>query len=488
MLRKKTKFGALMVTSCLSLGGCSMMPGYEAEVMQEQSNMVSDRAFGAMEAYRSRPSLRAGGAQVSDGVYVAPQRERNNASALLPSKLEQADAVVVVSRDALTLTQVAERLSVATGIDHMVASGPASAAPSDRVIVPNYTGKLSDVLNAVGAQYGVEWSYVDGRIVMREFVTRQYQIPIIPSDSGSTFWSEFTTAVDNIIDSNVVYTTSPSSGLLTVTARIDDHAEIREFVDEVTKSMTQQVAFDVNVVYVSLKDTDGASLDLNAALANLDNVTGDLTYSATGGLAETTSGMNFGMLTGDFSFEAAISALSSQGRVTIDTSTGVTTLNNRSVPVEVTESVSYIASVSSETDSDTGVTRLVPQPSTQDVGFTLELFPRIMNSEDIMVEFSLDLSELKSLESFGSGETQVQLPEVSSTTFSQQAILQNGTTLVVSGFERNRRNFTRNEGASAGGLFGVGGSKLMEQERVATVLMIRPRIIKKDKPIGTGQR
>ncbi|RMJ11748.1 hypothetical protein PHISP_08877, partial [Aspergillus sp. HF37] len=68
----------------------------------------------------------------------------------------------------------------------------------------------------------------------------------------------------------------------------------------------------------------------------------------------------------------------------------------------------------------------------------MHIFPRILNNRELMVQYSVRLSELQALKSVGEGAALVQLPEVSTTSFEQQAVLENGQTLVLAGFERTR--------------------------------------------------
>lgn len=473
--------------------------------MGSASDRLDARAEASFDAFRNADAQRGGGAQVTDGVFVAPIKERNNASALLPSRVQAPNAVTLASKDALNVQQVAERLTAITGIEHVVSLGPPggtagnSGSPAaSKLLLPNYSGKLSEVLAKISSGYGVEWTYSEGKVILRDYVTRQYQIPVIPSVAtggssvgGSTsgytadFWSEFEKSVDGILDEDVVYNISKTTGLLTVTAQVDNHAEIKDFVDEISKNMTQQIAFDVNVISVTLDEAKGFGLDLDVAVKNLNgNASNSLGYTAAGTLNDNVGGANLTIVHGDVSVTAMAKALATQGKVSVDTRTGVTTVNNRPVPVEVVDAVSYVASIQTETDKETGNTRYIPQPLTQDIGFTLQLYPRIMNTNDIMVEYSLSLSELKALKTFGEGQNQIQLPEVSNTNFSQQTVLQNGQTLILSGFERTRTTYDKSTSA---GLLGFGGSKRADNERVATVVMIRPQILASQRSIRSGR-
>ena len=68
-----------------------------------------------------------------------------------------------------------------------------------------------------------------------------------------------------------------------------------------------------------------------------------------------------------------------------------------------------------------------------------------------------------------------QLPQISETSMQQEAVLLNGQTLVLAGFERD--SLEVNDSGATRRMFGIGGRKEATKERVATVIMIRPRLI-----------
>ena len=76
-------------------------------------------------------------------------------------------------------------------------------------------------------------------------------------------------------------------------------------------------------------------------------------------------------------------------------------------------------------------------------GFQMQLLPRVLNTKEILLRYSLNLSDLVALETFNATDSSVQLPEVSRSKFEHQVMLKNGQTLVMSGFERQRTETDR---------------------------------------------
>ena len=109
---------------------------------------------------------------------------------------------------------------------------------------------------------------------------------------------------------------------------------------------------------------------------------------------------------------------------------------------------------------------------TVEIGFSLALYPRVLNTRELLVSFGLSISDLNALEQFGD----VQLPEVSRTQVSQQVILRNDETLVISGFERNRAERRAGTSVSSSTL-AAGGGRVARLDRIASVIIITPRIL-----------
>jgi len=109
-------------------------------------------------------------------------------------------------------------------------------------------------------------------------------------------------------------------------------------------------------------------------------------------------------------------------------------------------------------------------------GFQMQLLPRVLNTREIMLRYSLNLSDLVDLKTFNSTDASVQLPEVTRSKFEQQVILKNGQTLVLSGFERQRTE-TDNKGVGSPRFLGLGGTAKGDIRRASNIVFITPRIL-----------
>lgn len=514
---RKILLGAL--TSALVLSACS--PNFQTA--ERRVNAASEVVSTGFDRFADQPSVRSGGVQLSDQPFVAAQRQRNSSAARLPARVQGANAIHLQSRDPLGVADITARLSEISGIPHVLALGPTgnisnqaalpsgvgdpdsitalrnaamnevrgSGSPAESIrIRPNLRGPLSSVLDELAANFELDWTYSEGRVIFRDFVTRQYQIDALPftetasadlsannltaSTSVTTdIWGEVSSAIQDLLSDGSTVSFGASTGTVTVTARISDHARIRDFVRATNERVGQQVTFDVNVITVVLNERDTLGIDLSAAVAR-SGFSMDLVGrpQVSGGIGS----VNIGVTRGNFSLTALAQALSEYGRVSVETRAGTTTANNRVAPIEVIDEVAFLREVRIEESASGNRDRITRSTDTATTGFQMQLMPRILNTRDIAVQYAVRISELNNLRTFGDGNEAVQLPEISTTAFQQQAVIQNGQTLIMAGFERRR---VERDTRTGGAILRAGRAESSNMQRVATVLMITPTIVRR---------
>ena len=476
--------------------------GCDGTLERSQDSVASAQARSVQlnNDFYSRPPVRASGAQTSSANFVAPEVIDLKSSDRLPASAETATSVVLISRDPLQLADIAARLSEITKIQHSVELGPngtevqagadgAAVASTSRAgslaIRPSLRGSLSSVLDKVGSAFDVEWTYQDGRVVFRDYVTRQYQLSAMPvtssmgfsavetsSSSSLDMWAELQDGLQNVAGPNSQLSIGQGTGILTVTAMLSDQERVRDYVATMNQTMGQQIAFDVNVLTITAQNAENYGLDLES-VAFGDSVNVDWTGGQR--LPDPVGSVNVGIISGNFSLDAIITALSSRRNVSIETRAGATTTNFQMIPVEVVEETNYVSQVDVEVDDNGNALQSI-ETDTIVTGFQMQLLPRVLNSKEILLRYSLNLSDLVGLETFDSGDGSVQLPQVSRSKFEQQVILKNGQTLVLSGFERQRTE-TENRGVGSPRFLGLGGVEKGEIRRASNIVFITPRLL-----------
>lgn len=513
--RTRRRRPAAALVACLALP--LALTGCDAPRIEGEIGGAQQRIRDAGRTFAAQDTFRAGGLQVSQDRFIAPVAERDRPQRMLPARVQGPDAVTLVSRDPLRLADIADRLTEATGIPHSVDFGavpgagrdmptpvarPGDTAPAPApgaasttraatmTIRPSLRGSLGSVLDRVAAAFDVEWTYAGDRVVFRDYVTRQYQMSILPvsssMSSGSAgisssasvdLWSEFESGLAAMLGDGARVTVGRGTGILTITALLSDHARAEDYITRMNATMGQQIAFDVNVLTVDVAAASGLSLNLFTALDVLDS----FTYVGGSRLDTPVGGLNFSIYEGQVALDGIIGALSTQGTVALENRIGATTTNFQMVPVEIVDEIAYISEVSEETEEGEDgeeTTTITVSAETLTVGIELQLLPRVLNAREVMLRFGVRLNDLTALRSIDvpGGAGLVQLPEVARTNFEQQVVLATGQTLVLAGFERTRSEAIA-QGIGDAGFMGLGGRRTADQSRLTTVVFITPRLL-----------
>jgi len=533
--------GIILALAALALAGCagSSITGR----LDGSADRANARAGSAMSGLfgSHRQAYRAGATQVSDGVYVAAAPVKRSSGDQLPATVQRADAVKLQSRDPMDLPAIAARLGEITGIPHVAALGPAgdyavsrgdqagggqtsesvssgkqrgsSSRQPTRItgqagdggealtMRPDFIGSLSSVLDEVASHFNAEWTYSGGRVIIRDYVTRQYQLSTIPEDivgdrnevgqtssntstrDDSPAWDEIESGLETVVGKGTSISIGRNTGLITVTARLDDQKRIADYLQKVNANLSRQVAIDVNVLTVQVSEEENYGFDLASLATELGKA--GITYSGVMPTAAVGGGnLNVGVLTPDISVSSVVKALSTRGKVKVETRTGATTSNNRVVPIEVVTEQAYAARTSISRNTDGNDTGISVDPGSVKTGFEMKLLPRVLNNREMMIDYALSISELDRIRTFGEQKSgQVELPEVTRTRFRQQAMLNNGETLMLAGFERERATSDRS-GVGNPRFPLLGGSSRAVGSKVITVILITPRLLDNSRAVA----
>ena len=426
-----------------------------------------------------------GGAQAAPAAWQ-DDRENDNGASALPQRWHQPNAISIESREGLALAELADRLTVITGLDFVFYAGTDGKAeeigPGHGRLTSLLSGSLPDVLDRIAGHYDLDWNYEAERIKLRDFSDRQYRVAALParmeatgrvsdmnSSSSVDLLAELQRDVEMLAGPDAVVGLSPASGLLTVIARPSRQASVQRYMRSLNQRLSRRIAFDVNILTVSSVRSDSQGLDLDFLIGE---AAGDYLELEPIGRAESGSTLNVGLVEGDLNLSAVVHALEQQGEVSVETRGGATTTDNRMAPIEVVRKTSYARTVETGRDG-TGDLRTTIQPGTVTTGFEMILLPRLLEDGSILLRYNVQLSELDEMKEFTTDRQTIQLPELSTMSFEHETVLADRQTLVLAGFERNRSATARSR--SFAGVFGLRGST--SSERVSTVLTIRPRLL-----------
>lgn len=362
------------------------------------------------------------------------------------------------------------------------ASGAAAPAPtiiSGGGMRLAYEGSLSGLLERVSSHFGISWRYDGGAISISKYETRVFTLDALPgtqtvkdgmkeatnsssSSSGSAevaqvdqaaadqtssfqvdfkFWDEVGKTVEAILGGVGSYSLSPSSGTLTVVTTPEIMRTVSEYLSSENQRLSRQVAINIEVFTVD--STEGEDFNNKFAAAVQGSLTrAKLDFTGAASPATTNTTTDLGRLAiavidpTDGGVTSVFSLLSSVGKTARVAQFPMTTLNNRPVARRIGQDRTYLASVQTNTSQSFQDTTLTPGIIRD--GFSIQVTPRILEDGRILLQYSLSLIDLLSIEQFASGGNQIQLPRTATRVFVQQTMLRSGSTLVLGGFDQDQ--------------------------------------------------
>lgn len=396
-------------------------------------------------------------------------------------------------------------------------TGPISAGSP---IATNYSGTLTGFMNLVSAYYGVSWRAEGKGLRFFQLESRTFRIAALPGDTrlssavestsssgggssttgsagpagatqsgsssnstgvgfaGLSVWTALESGIKQMLSSAGKVSASPATGTITVTDTPAVMEKVADFVTAQNQALNRLVSVNVRVLSVEVSEGDDYGINWDAVYANLSAANpyslalktafptatgaGNLIISAPTGSNSRWAGSS-----------AMLSALSMQGRVSELTSATLVTLNNQPAPVNVGRKVSYLASSSQTQTANVGSTVSLT-PGVIQTGFSMTIVPHIIDGNELLLQYSLDLSSLLKLNTISSGTSSIQAPDVATSNFIQRVRLKSGETLVVAGFDQDNLTAVANGvGAAENKLL---GSRTGSTKRQILVVLIQPNI------------
>lgn len=460
----------------------------------------------------------------------------------LPGWLEADDGITMSIAQEATLPLLAQEIMDTTGITVRLDDLKSEDAIPTEAVPVNYTGKLSGLLNYLSNRFGVWWRYKSGIITFYTKETRVFNIYALPTETNITaslsgasmgesggennsssslstsanlaLWDSIEQGVEQVVGEEGKLSFSRVAGTVTVTASPFVIQKVGSYIDSWNRKLSRQVAIAVKVLQVSLNNEDNYGLDLRAVFNNTSDISASYAspyyIDPTGGGAGASAAsgavglISMTLINPNSKWKdstAIIQAFSTQGKTSLVTSTSVTTLNNKVAPVQISTSQNYVKEVNVTTSgsgSDLN-TEVDMDTDTLNYGFSMELLPRILDHGRLILMFSLNLTDLISLDTFSSnnsdsndnsdesdesdtedtGDTEsttVQLPKMQMRGFIQEIAMRSGSTLVLSGFEKVQdQTISSGIGKAKMGL--LGGQAYNLNTRDVMVILLTPEVL-----------
>lgn len=476
--------------------------------------------------------------RTKDDIWLGNSSVKISQGDSLPEEMEEEDALTITIAQEASLPFIANEIAEATGLHVRLDSLKASDSLPTETVPVDYTGTLSGLLDYVSNRYGVWWRYKNRTISFYTKETRIFNIYALPvetnisnslsgatmgsSDSSSSnssssltssanlaLWDNIEQSLKQIVGENGELAFSRVAGTVTITASPFVIKEAAEWINDFNQKLARQVAISVKVLQVNVSNQDNYGFDLGLVFKNSD-ILGTFSSAYSLGAADPAGTLSMMLLKPDSKWtnsKAIIQAFSVLGKTALVTSASATTLNNKVAPIQITTQENYVKETNVST-SGSGTDRSVDvdmETDTLNYGFMMEVLPRILNHGNLILMFSLNLTDLVSLTNFSSSgvgsnsessdeektnsekddddetsaedtATVVQLPKIQTRGFIQEIAMRSGSTLVLSGFEQvNHTTMSSGIGKAKMGL--LGGSALSQNTRDVIVILLTPEVL-----------
>ncbi len=447
-----------------------------------------------------------------------------NGSAL-PPQFETQNAIVMTFARPVTMEELMRMVQAVTGLRAAATGTSLSAATTttEKTFMPTdgeqvaggrvvWSGRLSDLLNQAADYFNADWHYDGTSIDFAQQITRTFMLHALASElsykgtvkSGSSgdsasnlpevdvtssaslkVWDEIKDAVSTIMGDAGKAAFSPSTGTITVTGEPDIVRRVEAYLNQQNSMRLRRVAIAVKVISVTANN----DLDLSADVTGIVRRAFGMTSVRSIGGA--TSGLALGVIRApqDTAVATQVStdrllaefkANSNVTRASVAHSGAIVTLSDQPAPLQVGRQISYLKRTSS-TSGDTGGSVSL-EPGTVNTGLMMTILPRIVEGNKILMRLSVAITDAQqpfATFTSGSGDSaaSIQLPEVETTGFLQNAVVTSGETLVLAGFEK-KLNSKTDQGTPY--LPILGGSKNTNRDREVTVMLITSEILPED--------
>ena len=332
-------------------------------------------------------------------------------------------------------------------------------------------------------------------------------------DATIKYWDGLKETLTSMLGGVGSVVTSPSSGEVAVTTTPDVMRTVAAYLEQENRRISSQIAINVEVFSISLSQGEDFNTNLTGILNKLGKIanlhyTGPAAPSSVGGLVGPSSFsitiLNPNNATYANPLNDVIQAMSSIGNVTQVAQFPMVTLSNRPVSRFVGTTQWFVPQLQSNTvtgTSSSSSTSATAEPITS--GFTLQMTPRLLEDGRIIMQYSLNIQNVSSIQCFNictgivsascntaggnttSGGCVIQEPVTTNRSFIQQSVLRSGSTLMIGGVDEH--DVSQNaQGVGSPYDFLLGGGTSNANDHTMVFVAITPQVLD-DTGGGGGQ-
>ena len=452
------RYLSLLLTALLFLSGCAVKDGGAPTVQQVEAkrDQLTELSSSKTVSIAEHPYLGAKPiVRQTDGEDIpvlnssVTLKQRGTLSEIAASLSTIAPLSAQVSDTDADDPQPTKQSSELPALDDL---GLPPLASMSGLIDVSYTGSLRGLLDTISSLSGYGWDYdaKTNRITFSAMQVRAYTIMAAPgvitydsqvsnkskertsgsSISGSSIdstvssgdtssqtsqahtskiemdiWKEIETAVKGLLSKRGTVSINQAAGTVTVRDSYTRLRDVTAYINSINARLSRQVAITVRVWALELTDASSAGLNLQALFEN-NNVSvvagslGDLGSASTAAVSVVK-----GKLKGS---SGTIKALKEWGRATQLSSAGGLLMSNQPLPVQAIKRHAYLAGMTLATSEYNQTSEITPGEVT--TGFAMTIIPHILPDRRVILQYTVTLSALDSMEEIDREQVYVQLP------------------------------------------------------------------------------
>ncbi len=260
------------------------------------------------------------------------------------------------------------------------------------------------------------------------------------TDSQEPQTTDTPVATRQISTGGSMYIIDKPIGMITVTAPRPLLDRLEQYFTVLKSELYKQVVIEAKIIEVQLSNSSSIGINWSSVLDNFA-VTGTIEFAGDSGEIYPTGDRfvsKVSLDTADFSL--FLNALQEQGDTKVLSNPKISVMNGQPALITVGENTTYVDSIESDVDSDTGVTTYTVETERILSGVGLALTATVLNNDSIIMNLVPVTSELQEPIEYldiGSDGAQVGLPVVTVREMSTTVRMKDGEMLVIGGLISN---------------------------------------------------
>ncbi len=275
------------------------------------------------------------------------------------------------------------------------------------------------------------------------------------------------------------------AGTVTVTGTPLQIKKIGEYLDTILKRLHKQVLIDTKILEITFDNEHTSGINWSKFQLSLHG-SSDAHKSRQNGVESGSFSYPNYLIGYNFSVEALMKFLKTQGKVSIVSNPKILTLNNQPAVINVGKEVNYRYSTGTTVTTSNGTTTTTPSYEVDStfVGITLDIVPEITENNSIILKINPVVSEIADEHRDSNGVPYL-APDIKIKQLSSIVKVKNGKKILLGGLIQKRSEVKNNKVPILGSIPLIKyafSSKEKRRVKSELIMIITPYIIENDKP------